>query len=48
MWPLSYEMTCFHGLGSSIVNYAISDTHVVTTIHLKKIHIKKKIIFFYL
>lgn len=28
-WPTSCEMTCIHGLGSNVVDYTISDTHVL-------------------
>lgn len=31
-WPLSSQITCFHGLGSSIMDYVIFDTHVLNRI----------------
>jgi len=30
--PLSGKMNCFHGVGSSVMDYAISDTHVLNRI----------------
>jgi len=31
-WPLSSQMNCSHGLGSTIMDYAISDIHVLNHI----------------
>jgi len=31
-WPLSGQMTCSHGLGSSVVDYEISNIHVLNHI----------------
>lgn len=31
-WPLSHQMTCFHGLGSSVMDQSIFDTHFLDRI----------------
>ena len=32
-WPNSSQMTCIHGLGSSVVDYVISDIHIYNKIN---------------